>query len=131
MIEEMEAMVVERLQLYKARNEALPQRIIFYRNSVFKGQFDLVLQHELPQIQRVCITVYGAKDPRLLLSIIIYGKRCVEWPDENKTLIDTLEQRTHTASYSYARATRRQVRAHSSPRLARADASRSLNPPAY
>jgi eukaryotic translation initiation factor 2C len=77
MIEEMEAMVVERLQLYKARNKALPQRIIFYRDGVSEGQFDLVLQHELPQIQRACTKVYGAKDPKPLLSIIICGKRYV------------------------------------------------------
>jgi hypothetical protein len=77
MIEEMEAMVVERLQLYKARNKALPQRIIFYRDGVSEGQFDLVLQHELPQIQSACKKVYGAKDPKPLLSIIICGKRYV------------------------------------------------------
>jgi hypothetical protein len=34
MIDEMETMVVERLRLYKKRNEALPERIIFYRNGV-------------------------------------------------------------------------------------------------
>jgi eukaryotic translation initiation factor 2C len=44
MIEEMEAIVVKRLQLYKTRNKALPQRIIFYHDGVPEGQFDLVLQ---------------------------------------------------------------------------------------
>jgi hypothetical protein len=70
-------MVVERLQLYKTRNQTLPQCIIFYRNGVSEGQSDHVLRHELPQIQRACTKVYGAKDPTPLLSIIIYGKRYV------------------------------------------------------
>jgi eukaryotic translation initiation factor 2C len=77
MIDEMEAMVVERLRLYKNRNEALPERIIFYRNGVSESQFDCVLQHELPQIQRACTKVCCLEDSMPLLSIIICGKGCV------------------------------------------------------
>jgi eukaryotic translation initiation factor 2C len=77
MIDEMEAMVVERLRLYKKRNEALPERIIFYRNGVSESQFDCVLQHELPQIQRACTKVCCLEDSMPLLSIIICGKGCV------------------------------------------------------
>jgi eukaryotic translation initiation factor 2C len=77
MIDEMEAMVVERLRLYNKRNEALPERIIFYRNGVSESQFDCVLQHELPQIQRACTKVCCLEDSMPLLSIIICGKGCV------------------------------------------------------
>jgi eukaryotic translation initiation factor 2C len=77
MIDEMETMVVERLRLYKKRNEALPERIIFYRNGVSESQFDCVLQHELPQIQRACTKVCCLEDSMPLLSIIICGKGCV------------------------------------------------------
>jgi eukaryotic translation initiation factor 2C len=78
MINEMEAMVLERLQLYKKHNQALPKRIIVYRNGVSESQFDYVLQHELPQIQRACIKVCGVDDPQPLLSIIICGKGYVD-----------------------------------------------------
>jgi eukaryotic translation initiation factor 2C len=77
MIVEMEVMIVERLQLYKTRNKALPQRIILYRDGVSESHFDYVLEHDLPQIQRACTKVYGAGHPRPLLSIIICSKQYV------------------------------------------------------
>jgi eukaryotic translation initiation factor 2C len=77
MIEDMKEMMIERLQLYKKKNKALPQRVIFYRDGVSEGQFDLVLQHELPKVQAAFDAVYGPKDTKPTLSIIICGKRYV------------------------------------------------------
>jgi eukaryotic translation initiation factor 2C len=72
----MKGMVIERLQLYKNRNKALPQRIIFYRNGVSESQFNAVLRWELPRIQAAFTAVYGKENlPRL--SIIICSKRFV------------------------------------------------------
>jgi eukaryotic translation initiation factor 2C len=76
MIEDMKEMVIERLQLYKKKNKALPQRVIFYRDGVSEGQFDLVLKWELPGIQAAFAAVCG-KEKHPLLSIIICGKRYV------------------------------------------------------
>jgi hypothetical protein len=42
-----------------------------------ESQFDCVLQHELPQIQRACTKVCCLEDSMPLLSIIICGKGCV------------------------------------------------------
>jgi eukaryotic translation initiation factor 2C len=77
MIEGMKDMMVDRLLLYKKKNKALPQRVIFYRDGVSEGQFDLVLKHELPLIQEAFKKVYGPKDPKPTLSIIICGKRYI------------------------------------------------------
>jgi eukaryotic translation initiation factor 2C len=76
MIDGMQDMLVERLQLYKKKNKSLPQRIIFYRDGVSEGQFDLVLQHELPQMTKAFEAVYK-QEKKPTLSIIICGKRYV------------------------------------------------------
>ncbi|EXJ61105.1 hypothetical protein A1O7_05258 [Cladophialophora yegresii CBS 114405] len=66
-----------RLLKWKQHNEAkLPLNIIIYRDGVSEGQYQQVLEDELPRIQSACEKVYSAvkmAPPRL--AIIIVGKR--------------------------------------------------------
>lgn len=79
MIEKFTEMMVERLLLWQQRNKGLPERVLLFRDGVSEGQFDLVLENELPQIQEAFRQVYessqnkGAKKPQLM--ICICGKR--------------------------------------------------------
>jgi eukaryotic translation initiation factor 2C len=70
-------MMTERLEYYKlqpANKGMLPERVIIFRDGVSEGQFDLVLEKELPQIQDAFKRVYGS-NPKPQLTICICGKR--------------------------------------------------------
>jgi hypothetical protein len=74
MIEEFSPMMVERLLLYQKRMKALPERVILFRDGVSEGQFDQVLEKELPQLKDSFRKVYkDAKHPQVM--ICICGKR--------------------------------------------------------
>lgn len=74
MIQNFEGMMIERLKLYEARNKALPERVILFRDGVSEGQFDKVLTDELPKIREAFRRVYKEKkQPQLM--ICICGKR--------------------------------------------------------
>ena len=74
MIQNFTGMMIERLKLYEGRNKSLPERVILFRDGVSEGQFDTVLQEELPQIREAFRKVYKeGKKP--LLMICICGKR--------------------------------------------------------
>jgi len=78
MLDELTDMLVERLQVYERKNKVLPDRIFVYRDGVSEGQFDIVLQEELPQILNAFkkLNTKDRKKPyRPQLSIIICGKR--------------------------------------------------------
>lgn len=77
MIHSLTAMVIERLQYYQSRPQnsgTLPERVIMFRDGVSEGQFNLVLEHELPQIKSAFEKVYR-KQPLPKLTICICGKR--------------------------------------------------------
>lgn len=46
MIVELPAMMVERLQLFKAKRNSFPERIVVFRDGVSEGQFATVLREE-------------------------------------------------------------------------------------
>ncbi|KAK7436871.1 hypothetical protein VKT23_018893 [Stygiomarasmius scandens] len=80
MLDELQEMMVERLEHYKKKNNGrLPMRIFVFRDGVSEGQYDQVIDKELPQIQRACSnskfdTAPGQKyQPRI--SIVVCGKR--------------------------------------------------------
>jgi eukaryotic translation initiation factor 2C len=54
MVTNLAKMMVERLTLYKSKNKNLPQRILVYRDGVSEGQFNTVVQEELPEIRLAC-----------------------------------------------------------------------------
>lgn len=73
MITEMDGMLVERLLRYKKINKnALPERVYVFRDGVSEGQFDVVIQEELPLIRKAFVKIYGTA-PHPKLTIIICG----------------------------------------------------------
>lgn len=70
----LEAMFLGRLTLWEQKNKSLPDNIIIYRDGVSEGQYQLLLDQELPQMRNACRQKYPAnKTPKL--SIIVCGKR--------------------------------------------------------
>ncbi|OJA20088.1 hypothetical protein AZE42_07720 [Rhizopogon vesiculosus] len=91
MITDLAPMMVERLQTYKAKNRILPDRVFVYRDGVSEGQFNTVLEEELPKMldafKRVPVgTGPKSKPYRPLLTIIICGKRhhAKFWPTDSQ-----------------------------------------------
>jgi eukaryotic translation initiation factor 2C len=79
MITALEAMFLSRLRLWqKHNNQQLPENVIIYRDGVSEGQYQTVLDTELPLIRNACRQVYPAtasKQGLPRLTIIICGKR--------------------------------------------------------
>ncbi|KAJ7157556.1 argonaute-like protein [Mycena crocata] len=80
MIDELESMCEEVLRKYieyrehvekKTEGNRAPKRIIFYRDGVSEGQFQQVLDQELPRIKRACATL--KINP--MITVIVVGKR--------------------------------------------------------
>jgi hypothetical protein len=77
MIARLDEIMIERFEEYKLVNSnKLPDRIIIYRDGVSEGQFNIVLQDELPQIIN-SFKKYsqGGKPYRPKVTIVICGKR--------------------------------------------------------
>ena len=71
-----EKMLCSRLDLWKSKggNKTLPENIMFFRDGVSEGQFQRVLQLELPQIRRAITRMYSTGNmPRLFIAVC--GKR--------------------------------------------------------
>ncbi|TVY78441.1 Protein argonaute 1B [Lachnellula suecica] len=78
MISGLEAMFLGRLNLWEKKNKVLPENIIIYRDGVSEGQYQLLLDQELPQIRNACRQKYPAQATKTGLpriSIIVCGKR--------------------------------------------------------
>lgn len=79
MISGLEAMFLSRLDLWQKRNGgSLPENIIIYRDGVSEGQYQLLLEQELPQIRNACRQKYPAQATKSgfpKISIIVCGKR--------------------------------------------------------
>jgi len=69
MIQDFHGMMIERLELYQAKNGGrLPDRIIWVRDGVSDGQFRSVIDEELPQLQKACKQLYeSTRFPKLLV----------------------------------------------------------------
>lgn len=78
MVAALDDMMKSRLHLWQSRNRVLPENLLIYRDGVSEGEYQRVLEHELPLIRKACKELYPATDtdrglPRI--SIIIVGKR--------------------------------------------------------
>ncbi|KAJ2913428.1 hypothetical protein MD484_g6984, partial [Candolleomyces efflorescens] len=77
MVSQLSDMLVERLLVYEKKNKVLPSRVLVYRDGVSEGQFDTVIEEELPEIlkafKKMSTGPRGNYKPTL--SIIICGKR--------------------------------------------------------
>jgi hypothetical protein len=47
--------------------------ILVYRDGVSEGQFDIVLNFELPLIKEACVELYNKSMP--YITIVVFGKR--------------------------------------------------------
>lgn len=79
MVAALEAMMIGRLDLWRKHNGGkLPKNLLIYRDGVSEGQYQLLLDQELPLIRKACRQVYPAdatKQGFPKVSIIVCGKR--------------------------------------------------------
>lgn len=79
MVSALTSLMKSRLALWKKHNqEALPDNIIVYRDGVSEGQYNTVLNEELPRIKAACAEMYPADRTKAgfpRLAIIVVGKR--------------------------------------------------------
>ncbi|KAF2089309.1 Piwi-domain-containing protein [Saccharata proteae CBS 121410] len=69
-------MVIERLKHWRSKNQnALPNKVIIYRDGVSEGQFKTVLAEEWPAFRAAYTALYGADSKHPKTSIIICTKR--------------------------------------------------------
>jgi eukaryotic translation initiation factor 2C len=79
MISALDDMFKSRLQLWAKNNGGkYPENILVYRDGVSEGQYDLVLDQELPLLRKACRELYPASSTKSNLpriTIIVVGKR--------------------------------------------------------
>ena len=78
MVDDLDSMFKTRLQLWQKKNGNYPENILVYRDGVSEGQYNLVLEQELPALRKACETVYPAtstKAGKPRITIVVVGKR--------------------------------------------------------
>ncbi|KAJ5938919.1 hypothetical protein N7466_002053 [Penicillium verhagenii] len=79
MVQDLDVLMQSRLKLWaKFNKNKYPENIVVYRDGVSEGQYDLVIEKELPLLKRACEAVYPASETKRgfpKMSIIIVGKR--------------------------------------------------------
>jgi len=78
MVAGLDVIFKSRLQVWQKKNGTLPENILVYRDGVSEGQYDIVLEQELPALRKACKEVYPAtvtKNGMPRMTIIIVGKR--------------------------------------------------------
>ncbi|KAF4626624.1 hypothetical protein G7Y89_g11532 [Cudoniella acicularis] len=79
MVSGLEGMFLSRLVLWEKHNKGqLPENILIYRDGVSEGQYQQLLDQELPQIRNACRQKYPAtatKNNIPKISIVVCGKR--------------------------------------------------------
>jgi eukaryotic translation initiation factor 2C len=78
MVSGLEPLFASRLQLWMKHNKEYPQNILVYRDGVSEGQYEQVLDQELPALRRACEKTYPAtatKQGIPRITIVVVGKR--------------------------------------------------------
>ena len=76
MIEAVEEMVESRLKLWaKNNNNAYPANILLYRDGVSEGQYQQVLEKEVPAIEAAAKRLYSPRDGKVKITVVVCGKR--------------------------------------------------------
>ena len=80
MVSDLKSMLKSRLSLWKTlgKHRVYPTNLLIYRDGVSEGQYNTVLQDELPLLRAACEEVYPPQDTKKGLpniTIIIVGKR--------------------------------------------------------
>jgi eukaryotic translation initiation factor 2C len=81
-IQDLTDMVKERILDWHKKNGKLPKRVLFYRDGVSESQYDVVREHEIPQIQKafnkaqaVIAGTSTTADVQFELTFVVVGKR--------------------------------------------------------
>ncbi|KAF7907500.1 uncharacterized protein EAF01_005086 [Botrytis porri] len=77
-VSELEPMFIRQLDIWQKKNKMLPDNILIYRDGVSEGQYNILLEQELPKIRNACRQKYPAdytKKSLPRISIIVCGKR--------------------------------------------------------
>lgn len=75
MVTDLKDMVLERMRLWQKKNQGgLPNKVIIYRDGVSEGQYQTVLNEELPGFTKAFEELYG-QAPKPKISLIVVGKR--------------------------------------------------------
>ena len=78
MVTALEDLFLSRLRIWEKKNKELPENIIIYRDGVSEGQYQQILDLELPLIRSACKQAYPATKSKAgfpKLAIIVCGKR--------------------------------------------------------
>lgn len=78
MVTDLVELIQGQLKLWRAKNKTLPANIILYRDGVSEGQYQVVLDEELPAIKKATNGLYSPVESRQglpRLCIIVVGKR--------------------------------------------------------
>lgn len=79
MVSKLTDLMKSRLALWRKRNNgSLPENVLVCRDGVSEGQYDLIIQDELPKIRQACDEVYSpatTKQGLPRITIIVVGKR--------------------------------------------------------
>jgi eukaryotic translation initiation factor 2C len=113
MVQGLTEMMIERLELWRKVNRNLPNKIIIFRDGVSEGQYNLVLDHELPPIQKAFEKLYGDSkkwpkvrrhnrwcfDLGLKISASIWYRRHRQYANGLQVTIIIVGKRHHTRFY--------------------------------
>jgi eukaryotic translation initiation factor 2C len=78
MVADLSSLFKSRLKLWQKHNGALPENVLLYRDGVSEGQYNIVLEQELPALREVSHELYSASMQEQglpHLTIVIVGKR--------------------------------------------------------
>lgn len=73
-VDTLSSMLQEHLRYWYANHEEYPEKLLIYRDGVSEGQYQMVLDEELPQLRAACKSIYGEKEPPRI-TLIVVGKR--------------------------------------------------------
>lgn len=79
MVSDLDGLLQSRIKIWANHNKGkFPENIVVYRDGVSEGQYDTVIEKELPLLKKACETIYPASDtkkglPRM--AIVVVGKR--------------------------------------------------------
>ncbi|KAI1464868.1 Piwi-domain-containing protein [Daldinia caldariorum] len=75
MVSRLADMLRSRLELWKKTSKVYPRNIIVYRDGVSEGQYNTVVDNELPLLKEACNSIPAYKQRPPLLTVIIVAKR--------------------------------------------------------
>ena len=73
-VEMLRPMLRSHLIYWKEKHGSFPEKLLIYRDGVSEGQYQMVLDEELPQLRAACELAYGDQRPPRI-TLIVVGKR--------------------------------------------------------